>query len=355
MPEPNQNALEQPRSPTAPGAPDAAGVATSGGRWGWLRAAVGVVMLGSLVYAMGNAEMLQQLATLGWWAPLLIVPYGIFALLDVKAWQCVFPRAGARPSLWYLYAVRLAGEAVNDFTPTAYMGGEPVKAYLLRRAGVSTTDAIASVMVAKTTLTAGQILFIVMGFALLVVRAHPSTQWVLALGGVALGSYGFVAALVYWQRRGLLGSVARVLQRVTAWSHVVDRFAAHGRDVDRAVAVFYVERRRDFYLSIFLHWASWALGTAELLALIWLVGQQANWLDVTIVEALNQPVKAAGLVVPGTIGVQEAGGMLAFALMGVTPQLGLTVMLLRRVREIFYGLLGLLILRRLSHAAPTDS
>ena len=54
--------------------------------------------------------------------------------LDALGWRCTLPpAAAARVPLLGLFLTRMAGEAVNSVTPTAAVGGEPVKAYLLRR------------------------------------------------------------------------------------------------------------------------------------------------------------------------------------------------------------------------------
>ena len=48
--------------------------------------------------------------------------------------------------------------------------------------------------------------------------------------------------------------------------------------------------------------------------------------------------------VPGKIGTQEAGKVLLFAALGLDPARGLTVGVVRRIRELTYAVLGLLAL-----------
>lgn len=321
--------------------------------WNWLRAGLGFVVLGGLIYQLGDTEMLKQIGALGWWLPVVMVPYGLFSVLDVLGWRCVIPAGTVVPSVRRLYAIRLAGEAVNDFTPTASVGGEPLKAYMLRDAGVRMTSAVASVVLARTAVTAGQVLFIVLGFAVLVVHSHREIAWIVGLAVLIAASTVFIGAMVHWQRRGLLAGVVHWTQRFVGTRVVGPMWAARGRAVDREVATLYESRRGDFALSVFLHFASWALGVVELMVFVWLVGSEASWVDLTIVEALNQPVKAVGILIPGGIGVQEAGGVAAFALLGLDPRVGLTVMLLRRAREVFFGVVGLALLRWLPRPAMT--
>ena len=66
--------------------------------------------------------------------------------------------------------MRLAGEAVNNLTPTANMGGEAVKVYLLRQRGVPGDAGTASVVAAKTALTVSQVAFILVGLPFFLYR-----------------------------------------------------------------------------------------------------------------------------------------------------------------------------------------
>jgi hypothetical protein len=116
----------------------------------WLRAlaaAAGVAVLGWLVWEIGPDTLGQQFRTLSWRLPVLFLPYALVAILDAAGWRYAFP--GRLPSLPLLVAVRLAGEAVNVTTPTATLGGEPVKAWLLTRARVPFEDGLVSVVVAR--------------------------------------------------------------------------------------------------------------------------------------------------------------------------------------------------------------
>ena len=59
--------------------------------------------------------------------------------------------------------IRTAGEVVNTTTPAGYVGGEPLKASLLRKHHVPMEEAFTSVIIAKTTMTIAEVLFILLG------------------------------------------------------------------------------------------------------------------------------------------------------------------------------------------------
>jgi len=318
--------------------------------WRLIRTGLGVVLLLGLIYQLGDAAMWRQIISVGWWLPVAMLPYGVFCTLDVIAWRCLIP-GGIRPSVGRLYRIRMAGESVNDYTPTATLGGEPYKAYMLHDSGVRMTTAVASIVLARTAVTVGQVLFIVSGFAVLVVHAHLEILWLLVLAILMATAVLFIGALVRWQRRGLLSAVVRFMRRFVGPRFVGPIWAARSEAVDREVAEVYDRRRRTFALSVFLHFVSWATGAVELIVFVWLVGGRASWIDLITIEALNLPLKAAAILIPGTLGVQEAGGVAAFALLGLDPRLGLAVMLLRRAREVLYGVVGLVMMRSLPQRA----
>ena len=163
-------------------------------------------MLGLLVWNIGIGEVVAHLRQIGWLAPLLLVPYIAIALCDAKGWACAIPfSAHARKvPLWRLSLARVAGEAVNNLTPTANLGGEPIKVYLLRAHGLTVDTGLASVVVAKTTLMVSQVVFILLGLPFFLYRLGWIRQgwWVLA--PLLILAYGFVMLLIRWQRRGLM-------------------------------------------------------------------------------------------------------------------------------------------------------
>src|SRR5262245_46753222 len=90
--------------------------------------ALGAGLLVLLLFHSGLDEVGDRFDELGWNGPLVLIPYLLIAALDVLGWRCTFPpRAVANVPLRTLYFTRLAGEAVNSMTPTATVGGEPLK------------------------------------------------------------------------------------------------------------------------------------------------------------------------------------------------------------------------------------
>ncbi len=312
----------------------------------------GFCLLGLLVWNVGVREVVDHLRHIGWLAPLLLVPYIAIAVCDAKGWACVIPSIEQvqNVSLWRLSLARLAGEAVNNLTPTANIGGEPVKVYFLRTHGLTTDAGLASVVVAKTTLTISQIVFILLGLPFFFYRLGWMQQGWWILGPLLVLAYGFVALLIRWQRRGLMGSVVRALQRVFPRWHRLVQWQERAQRTDAHLLGFYDGNTRGFIASTVYHFVGWLLGAAEVLFFLRLMGVAVTPMDALIIEAMVQPLSAAALVIPGALGVQEAGGVFLCRLLGLDDGAGLTLMALKRVREAIYNLIGLAVLVRVSEA-----
>ena len=83
---------------------------------------------------------------------LILFIYFLAFLIDTFTWQLTIKHVPLSP-LWIyrFFQMRLAGEAFNNITPLAGMGGEVVKAVLLKKYyGIAYGDGVASLILAKT-------------------------------------------------------------------------------------------------------------------------------------------------------------------------------------------------------------
>ena len=308
----------------------------------------GIALFSFLIWNIGFGEVIKHIRPIGWQAPLLLVPYLGVALCDAKGWAYAIPPTSlARNApIWRIALARLAGEAINNLTPTANVGGEPVKVYMLRAHGLATDAGLASVVAAKTALTVSQIAFIFLGLPLFLYRLG----WVQAWGWVFVPlvglAYGFVALLVRWQRRGLMGMAVRGLRRFFPRWQRLTHWEERARKIDAHLLSFYNNNQEGFLLSIVYHFLGWLLGAMEMWFFFHLMGVSVSLVDSLIIESMVQPMTAAGLIIPGALGVQEAGGVFLCRLLGIDEGAGFTLMAIKRAREALYNVIGLIVIIR---------
>ena len=87
----------------------------------------GVVLFVLLVRRLGAAEVWSNLRLIGWGFLLVLGQEGVSYCLNTLGWRYAFPPP--RPAIPFrsLVAARLGGEAINNLTPTATIGGEVVR------------------------------------------------------------------------------------------------------------------------------------------------------------------------------------------------------------------------------------
>src|SRR5262245_29473032 len=114
----------------------------------------GAALFVALLIEIGPAAIAESFSILSWRLLVVIVfPFVLVNAFDTLGWAFAFRRRTIPFRL--LFPARLAGEAFNATTPSASVGGDAVKAWLLRR-HAPTEETVSSVVVAKTTITIAQ-------------------------------------------------------------------------------------------------------------------------------------------------------------------------------------------------------
>jgi hypothetical protein len=86
---------------------------------------------------------------------------------------------------------------------------------------------------------------------------------------------------------------------------------------------------------------AWLLGSLESWVVLRALGMEVGPVQALVVEALGMAARSAGFAVPGALVVQETGFALAAAAVGLPEAPGLSLSLVKRVREVLVGLIGL--------------
>jgi uncharacterized membrane protein YbhN (UPF0104 family) len=60
-------------------------------------------------------------------------------------------------------------------------------------------------------------------------------------------------------------------------------------------------------------------------------------------ESLGQAIRTGAFAVPGGLGIQEGGYVVVGSVLGIDPAVALALSLARRVRELLFGLPGLIV------------
>lgn len=316
-------------------------------RWATLiLLAVALVFLFWMLNEIGWENISRQFIRIGYYWPLVLLPYGLLNLLVTLSWSALLLTSEVRPSLGRLFMLRLAGESLNQLTPTATMGGEPFKAMRLTAAGVPWEEATASVLIQRGILVLGLVTYIVLGLVLAPFLLHgtSSNLEVLGLGTLLLGAGGL--AFVYLQSRGPCLMGVRLLERLRLCPDRLKAKESELAKLDAFLAEFYRLYPRRGLLAFVLVLAGWAAQAVEVYLVFQLLGHPISWGLAVCLDALVMLFAAVGFLIPASIGVQDGGGVLLSLGFNLGAALGAAFGILRRIREAFWLSLGLMVLAR---------
>jgi glycosyltransferase 2 family protein len=293
-----------------------------------------------LLYAVGPTTVVASFRELSWRLVLVVVfPTVVLKACDTLGWGCTFPRREV--SLWRLATTLVAGQAIASTTPTGTIGGDAAKVWLLR-GEVSSRECLSSLIIAETTSTASQGLLLLLG--IVVARRTLSSsapllrimQWLLILEIV--GVAGFIAV----QMRGIATRGHGLLHRLgLAGGQQAGPVAAH---IDRALASFYRGEPGRLALAVTWNFLGWLTGVLEVWLILYFLKATVSIGRAVVIEAFGTSISFATFFLPVQLGIDEGGAVATFVALGMTAATGMSLSLVRRVREMAWIGIGLLIL-----------
>jgi uncharacterized membrane protein YbhN (UPF0104 family) len=300
---------------------------------------VGLTALGWFVAQVNFHEIGRTIAQLGWRAPLLLLPYLAVSIADCAGWWFSFPDV---PPISFLRLLRIrwAGEAVNQVVPSAYLGGEAAKIYLLSRHQVPVRVSAPVAMLSKTVQTCAQLVFVALAsLAYLSLGTTPLAFQRAMLVVFVLGSA--IVLLMFWvQRRGMFRLFFNVLARCRLRLAVFERRREALLELDAWIGRCFSVSRRRLFAAFTGYLIGWLLDAAEIWFAAWLVQAPLTWAQAVAIEGFVGVVRFLGLAVPGAIGVQESGLLLLCRMAAVPESFAVLYAVLRRAREAAFVLLG---------------
>jgi glycosyltransferase 2 family protein len=308
--------------------------------------AVGFYVLVLTIQNVGAGRILENIAQLRWkLLPVLAFYFFVYAF-NALGWLYAFAKPLA-PMVAFrdIYFIRIIGETLNSVVPfSASVGGEPVKVELLkRRFAIPLSEGYASILIVHTTLWASLNLFVI-GAIAINLNTLPLTPllWKCVLAFLVLlgiGAAGLLVGLHY----GIFKRVYAFGEHFKLWHESHKEIKTKFLKLDDEIKRFYTKNRRRFFLSVLFNFFGWFVGVFEVYYTAKILGIPIGLSEAWLLEAMIQILRIMTFMIPSSIGAQEGGIMLLFSQFGLAPSLSLTFALIRRLREILWIAIGLLL------------
>lgn len=295
---------------------------------------LGVALFTILLIHQGASGVGEAVAKAGWGIAAISLFHCLPIFLDAGAWWVLFPRV-VRPLLVSLFWMRWIGESISNLVPSAMVGGDLVRARLAAIRGTPMPVAVASVIVDITLGVPMQIIFSLLGLALLVNVTGRTNL----IGPTLLGALVGIAAIAGFfvvQRLGMFRFVTQMIARLAKseqWSSLVQS----GETLDKTLRDFYSRRRGVLACCA---WTAVSLigSSGEMWIALRALGSDATILTALILQSMAMTVRAAAFAVPGQLGVQESGYLVIGNLLGIPGDTAFAISLIARFRDLIVGI-----------------
>ena len=307
-----------------------------------IAAFLGLLLVVYLIVDTGAADVAHAMAVIGWW----LVPITLFHLIPLTlaalSWRALIP-ASSRPDAITVVWIRWIRDSINSLLPVAGIGGDIASVRLAHLQGVPGTQAAASMVVDTTVGVATQLIFVMSGVGLLLMRSNERGAVVVAWT-VLIGTGVFsvaITAFVLFQHRGLFAGFAKLARRLVVEKRL-SALAVSASAIDDAVVATYRSGPTVLRATV-LRLIGWAAGAGEIWLVMQSLGQPLGIVDALVLESLSAGVRAVAFMIPGALGALEGSFVLFGAVFGLSAETALAISLSKRVRELAFGLPGLFV------------
>ncbi|MBX7149580.1 flippase-like domain-containing protein [bacterium] len=303
---------------------------------------LGAALLIKLIHGFGINNLLKLYEQLGWeLIPIITIPLSWFSF-QAYGWHEVL--AGFKHQIKFiaLLRIKLAGEALNTVTPVSFMGGDPLRIYLLNK-DIPGTAATASVVLDRTIQTVAVVIFILLGLISSFLFLDLPPQWKIVFPLVAFAITSLLWFFLHRQQQGVFAFLSRALHKLGFKKHMADHIQEKITELDQRITQFYRNDRKHFYTSTLHHVLARLCGVVEIYVIAQMLHITLSFNEAFILATANVLVNFVFVFIPGSLGVMEGAFGALFLLMGHAPVQGLAIQLVRRFRTLVWIGIGLIV------------
>jgi putative membrane protein len=320
--------------------------------------AAGLIVAVAVIGVYGFADVSAGVLSAGWGIVWIVLYHTVPLAADAAGWGRLFDDR-RRPGAGAIYLYRWISEAVNNLLPVAQVGGEVVRVRLAEKAGAPGTHTAATVIVDVTVGLFALMMFAALGIVLLLISSIDSRNEIYPIvAGVAVFT-ALITGFLVAQRAGMVRLIGRFAARIGQMTKSNNLSAIVGGVHRLDAGIQQIYRRRTRLAACFsFRMASFILGSGEVWLGLYFLNQSTDVVDALVIYSLTMAIRSAAFAIPGGLGAQEGAFLVVGTMLGLDPETALALAILKRVREILFGLPGLaawwLIEHRLlAHASAT--
>lgn len=261
------------------------------------------------------------------------------------AWVLCMGKEWKKIRFYELFMFKHVGEMLTMFNPTGVIAGESLKAVYLSKKGISTEQALSSILLVRVLIVLSGIFLAIISFVYLTIgRSNENINLIFILSTVGvLIILGLLLMKFLLSDKLYFAGFITKLRKKTNWSILTQKLEDHCLEINKTLAQFYQENKLKFLTAFLLTTIHWIFGALEFYVILQALDIKASVFDAVVVEMGVILFKTIGSVVPGQIGIEEYGNKIMLDAIGVVSnEVWLVASLMRRARQLFWlGVAGI--------------
>ena len=303
-------------------------------------AVAAVALLGYLLRRAGMSTVVHAVRLMGLGLVVLIVLSGVRHCLRAIAWRCCVDPGAQPQGFLKLFSLRLIGESVTDLSPAGPFLGEAVKAWAASKS-ITAKFGVTSVVIEDLIYSLGTGLFVLAGFVILLVSTANKHNLLKSGAAMILSAVSLFGVAVAAAKGNLLRTIYFRLQNTRRGQALIARYGQTVRTWGTLVQDSF-QTRRNLLLSVLsIEILVNVISLGETYLILQGTTAHASYMYAYLVESANRCAQLVASFVPFGLGVDEGTTTAALHSLGRTLSEGVSVATIRKLRSIFWDLIGL--------------
>lgn len=307
---------------------------------------VGIAIFTYLVLDFGIDNILTNFYKTGWYFVPVVGVWAFVYLFNAFAWRLIIGNANPQISFLKIISITISGFALNYITPSVAVGGEPYRIVELKES-LGTSKAVSVTLLYTMIHILSSFVFWMLIILLALVMLPLTSATKITLIVILLAFSAVVYFFITRHKKGVVKSLLNITLKIP----VIKKLAAPLNNktdslqkVDDQITELYLKRKPDFYSALFWETFARIIGSLENLFILKAIGIDINFPEALYISAVSTFIINIFFFMPLELGSREGGLVLVLKTLGITSSLGIYLGLVNRIRELFWILIGLILI-----------
>jgi len=305
-----------------------------------LLGSIGLLLFAYLIMRVGIGVVLESVSRFGAWFAAILIVGACWLFFQACAWSIIQNAYFQKVPFFRLFRVRIISDALNILLPSASLGGDAARAYLIK-GNVPLKEGIPGVFFDKTVEFVASTIFLAVGLLLGAIFIRmPEGLLAPTFICLAVTTVGLVL-LIFFSVRGFYGIVLRisgVVPKVRRW--VLNR-EEQVKALDGNLRLLYARANLKTAAALGLHILARLTGVVEIWLILKVLGVPADYVQAWFIASVVVISNTIFFILPGQWGITESASMLVLKSLGHPAAIGLTLSVIRRIRKLAFVCLAL--------------